>query len=351
MPRDGMEIAPETGRRKRASGLTTSNISMPASALNTIGNEGGDDAQHMDDTHNPGGIVAVVDELVSLQRKRQFCIVQQSRADRSIESLIASAIGFRLDATEKDRKAAFAKAKAYRLAIEKGGEGHLDGDTQAGVALSAIKPLILASAAGRKTWDDLKSAAVKDMERLTKSLPVYGFAKSVRGFGSLGLACIVAEAGIPIGEYRTVSGLWKRMGLAVFDGKRQQRCRDKDEAARHGYSPKRRSEVWAFGSDSMFRQQWNADRDEDGNKPDESGKPVAVPAHPSGPYGEVYARRRATTDLRIEATAELPASSPDKWTKARCHNDARRVMTKALLRDLWRVWNGMPPRGDEIIPV
>ena len=43
----------------------------------------------------------------------------------------------------------------------------------------------------------------------------------------------------------------------------------------------------------------------------------------------------------------LAASDRDKWTKGRCHNDARRIMSKALLRDLWRVWRGLPPRGLE----
>lgn len=45
-------------------------------------------------------------------------------------------------------------------------------------------------------------------------------------------------------------------------------------------------------------------------------------------YGEVYAARRAHTAI----------AHPD-WTKAHSDNDARRIMTKALVEDLWRAWN------------
>lgn len=326
--------------------------------------EAGGEGQGESGTHGAAALAAIVSELVSLQRKRQFCIVSQSRGDRSIESLIASTMGFRIDADEKDRKALFARAKAFRQAsedraelfdlraaaakeidkkkkarlfrcvsvlqkrIERGGEGHGYGDDQAATALSAIVPLILAARDNRKPWDDLRKAAEKDMERLAKQLPCYAFAKGVKGFGDLALAVLQAEAGIPFGEYRTVSGLWKRMGLAVINGERQRR-KSGDAALEHAYSPRRRAEVFAFISDSMFRHQWRAEREDS-------------PAGPAGPYGEVYAKRRAHTDPRIEATADLPVA--ERWTKARCHNDARRVMSKALLRDLWRVSRGLPPR-------
>lgn len=359
MPRDGMEIgeAKQPNRETLAKFHATTRRATPTSPLigpsetkvrreraNTLAipqapSLASDplscgDGQLQSDIQSSHAIAATVIELVSLQRQRQFSIVQKNRSERAIESLIASTMGFRMDASEKDRKAVFASAKAFRLAVERGGEGRHACATQSEVALSTIAPLVLISAQNRKPWVDLRATVEKDMAKLARKLPVYDFAKSVRGFGDLGLACLVAEAGIPIGDYRSVSGLWKRMGLAVFDGKRQQKCRDKDEAERHGYSPKRRAEVWAFCSDSMFRAQWRGADEETG-----------APAGPIGTYGEIYARRRATTDLRIESTADLPTTDRDKWTKGRCHNDARRVMSKALLRDLWRVWRGLPPRG------
>lgn len=276
-------------------------------------------------------IAAICAEIVSLQRLRRFCITSQSRCDRSIESLIASRIGFRIDATEKDRKAVFARAQAYRERVEEGGEGQTLPETQERSALSAIDPFILLSAASRGAWDVKRDDCEKKMRRLAMSLPVWPFAKAVRGLGELGLARLIGEAGILLGDYRTVSGLWKRLGLAVIDGERQRKKSDKDEAAAHGYSPKRRAEAWSVCSDSMFRQQWRGADEEKG-----------LPARPIGPYGEVYAKRRAHTECRIAATEHMDAKNPQKWTKGRCHNDARRVMTKRLLLDLWLAWRNEP---------
>lgn len=346
-------------RKKRARPIPTTKSSAPASS--PIPSNGGGDGQVLGDTQSLSAIAAVVAELVTLQRTRQFCIKQKNQSERQIEQFIASAMGYRLDAEEKDRKAVFARAKAFRLAVERGGEGPNDSDAQGSGALSAIVPIILSSFDSRKSWVDLRLKVEREMGRFAKRLPVYDFAKSIRGLGELGLACLTAEAGIPIGDYRTVSGLWSRMGMGVRDGRRQGGwCNtaklvndDGDPTLR--YAPYRRAEVWAFCSDSMFRGQRAGDKDEDGNDPQKSGKPVAVPAHALGPYGEIYGKRRQHTASRIEAMSDLPSKitvagkeikNPDKWTKARCHNDAQRIMTKALLCDLWRVWRGMPPRGE-----
>ena len=324
---------------------------------------------------HPPSPATIVTELVHLQRKRRFCITSQSRCDRSIESLIASGIGYRLDADEKDRKVVFARAKEFRVYVEaadelarlvedfendrvpqnarakltakrarlaaivaKGGE-----QFGSNAALASLKALIVQSAEARGGWDVLRKNNEATMEALAEQLPIAEWAAGIRGLGSLGVAVIVAEAGIPICDYRTVSGLWKRLGLAVIGGERQQRKTGAEAAAAHGYSPGRRAQVWSICSDSLFRAQWAGDKDADGKDPKKTGNPVAIPAHPIGPYGDVYAARRAHTEPRIETTAEdAPAA---RWTKGRCHNDARRVMTKRLLADMWEAWRraeGMP---------
>lgn len=292
----------------------------------SLGNEGAGEGQECGDTQDRTALSGHVSEIVRLQRVRKFCIVSQSRCDRSIESFLASLMGYRIDGDGKDRKAVFARAKAFRLACEKG-EGQRARDTQRGAALSHFIPMVLASAQARAVWDQQRDNAEREMQRLAKLLPIWPFVEQVRGLGAKGLAIIVGEAGIPLGDYRTLSGLWKRMGLAVIAGERQQRKKEKEAAAEHGYSPGRRSQVWAVCSDSLFRAQWRG-ADED----------AGTEAHPIGPYGEVYARRRAHTAPRIEATADLPAADPAKWTKGRAHNDARRIMTKRLLADLWEQW-------------
>lgn len=313
-----------------------------------------------------------INALIELQKQRVFCIKSQSRCDRSCEAFIARALGYssprekdKERSGEKERKALFARAAAMRKAVEKGGhmlcenQGHpapeVDGEGQSASdsqfsaalsvctptkkggqrvienhdadapeagwdALSACTPIITNSAASRYAWDSLRAQTEKEMRRLVKSLPVYAWTKDVAGFGELGLAIIIGETG-DLNNYATKERVWKRLGLAVIEGERQQKRTNTDQAAAHGYTPRRRAEIWTI-ADSMFKHQWV------GAKEDRA-------AGPSGPYGEVYARRKAHTEGR------------EGWTLAHRDNDARRVMTKALLENLWRVWHGnVPINGD-----
>lgn len=311
--REPIGEAEKPSRRRRANGCSEINAGAPS-------------------------VATIVAELAQLTKLRRFCIVSQSRIDRSMESLIANFIGFPPEATEKQRKAVFAQAKAFRLSVEKGSEGHRLGEDHMPPALAPLIPMIALSAQSRAGWDDQRDASEDRMRELAALLPVWEFASTIKGLGPKQFAIIVGEAGIPIGDYRTVSGLWKRMGVAVINGKRQQR-KSGDEGILQGYSPTRRAELYVIG-DVMFRQQWKG-----ASGGEDDGEDEAVPAHPTGPYGGVYAHRRAVTAPRIEATADLPLSSPDKWTKGRCHKDALRVMTKALLRDLWIAWRRVEGRS------
>lgn len=78
-----------------------------------------------------------------------------------------------------------------------------------------------------------------------------------------------------------------------------------------------------------FRHQWAGADEETG----ESGKP-------KGPYGEVYAKRRART-----------AETHPDWTKAHSHKDALRIMTKALIADLWSAWRAARKGVDPSVSV
>jgi hypothetical protein len=307
------------------------------------------------DTHRVDALAGTINDLVDAQRQRIFCMTQKMRSERAMESFLASIIGFPEDAKEKERKAVFEQAKVFRLAVEKGGENQTHRDAQTLAVLSPYSILVKTSAETRKPWVDLLNASERKIADRVKALPVYEFMKSVKGFGEVGLGALVAEAGRGFGEFRTVSALWKRMGVAVIDGDRQRKHKDKVKAEAHGYSPRRRSQLWQV-MDSLFKHQWRGDKDQDGKNPKLTGKPVAVPAHATGPYGEVYAQRLAHTLPRILATEDLPATigerfNPERWTAKRCDNDARRVASKALLRDLWRVWNGLPPRGLDSVEI
>ncbi|MBR0668263.1 hypothetical protein GXW71_28180 [Roseomonas hellenica] len=268
----------------------------------------------------PASPISIPDRLarlVQLQRERQFCIVSQNRIDRACESFIAGAIGYSTDLTEKERKAKFALASAFRRRVEgKGGAGHPCHANQGGYALSACTPIVANSAAARQAWDSLRAKIEAEMQMLARELPAWRWAEAVSGLSAQGFACIIGETG-DLANYETKERVWKRLGLAVIDGIAQQRRTNAEQAAAHGYSPKRRATVWAI-ADVLLRQQWRGERE---------GKP----AHPIGPYGAVYGRRKAHTVNR------------DGWTPKHRDNDARRVMSKALIEDLWRVWRGMEP--------
>lgn len=90
------------------------------------------------------------------------------------------------------------------------------------------------------------------------------------------------------------------------------------------YSPRRRAEIWTI-ADSMFRHQWTG-ADED----------AGTEAHATGPYGESYARRKAATADR-------------EWNGHRREADARRIMTKQFIEDLWKAWRACTLPSDNPI--
>lgn len=256
-------------------------------------------------------LTATISELIALQRQRTFCIVSQSRCDRSVESFIAKLMGFSAEADAKERKAVFAKASAFRKEVEKRGGGHRCTANQSIAALSPAVPLILLSATSREGFDAHRTQVEKRMTKLAQTLPGYDFVKAIAGFGDKGFAILIGETG-DLSNYATKERVWKRLGLAVIEGERQGRRTNAEEAAKHGYSPKRRSEIWTL-ADSLFKHQWRGAKED-------------APAHPIGRYGEIYAARKAHTETR------------EDWTPAHRDNDARRVMTKALVEDLWKAW-------------
>lgn len=264
-------------------------------------------------------LLELINDLISYQKTRRFCIKSQSRIDRSAEAFAARFLGFSNITPKAESEAIWKKVSAFRKRVEKDPE-KIDPDD----ILAPAIPILVESAKSRECWDRMRSNTEKLMREVARQLPVFEWVQSVKGFGELGLAIVVGEAG-DLSNYATKERLWKRLGLAVIDGKRQQRRTDPDEAKAHGYNPKRRAEVWTI-ADSMFRHQWAADKDTDGKNPMKTGKPVAVPAHPTGPYGAAYMVRKART---TEYTT---------WTPMHRENDARRIMTKELIADLWREW-------------
>lgn len=247
----------------------------------------GDDGSHAGpETHQLD--VPVIAEIVQLWRMRQ-------RWHRAEKSLILQGKAICRIWTKGDKEKASELFDASRAA-----------------AMPSAKPsstspppdLIMALAPFNAAIDEfapMRAVVEKKLRKAAKSLPIWSWAANVRGFGDLNLAAIVGEAG-DIGSYKSVSALWKRMGLAVIYGVRQRKMSDKELAIAHGYSPTRRSVAFNLGE-------------------------CLIKGNADGKYRQLYLSRK-----------DIEAVKPEVKSKAHAHNRAARYMTKAVLRDLYVEW-------------
>lgn len=272
--------------------------------------------------------------LRELSVQRRAAIKLQVKIDNGIRALVGRACGFRIDLPEKERAAINKRAAGIVKAVE---AGQFPDDPVA----ATLAPFILTAAQGRAPFDALRKQIEKDMTNLSAFMPVYSFVETISGFGALGLAIIVGEAG-DLGQYANPAKLWKRMGLAVIDGKRQGspgKGATADDWIAHGYNKERRSLIWQINDSMMKHQsQW-------------TDKETGEIKKPAGPYGEIYMAKKADYVARIEPTKDLAASDPEKWTPLRAEKAARRYVEKRLLRDLWRAWRAATRVLDTTCPL
>lgn len=185
----------------------------------------------------------------------------------------------------------------------------------AGVAYLATMPLHDARALLNKSRLKIE----RQLTKLAKQLPVWPWVESIHGFGALGLAQIVGEAG-DLSNYANPAKVWKRMGLAVIGGIAQQRVSGA-AALDHGYVAHRRAIMFCIG-DSLLKKQ--------------------------NEYRELYLLRKeyevakaneAGLLIRGKKIGDPPRSDPNGVRTILCiHRRAQRYAEKRLLRDLWRVW-------------
>lgn len=314
---------------------------------------------------SPAVLHATIARIVMLQRERVFCIRQINRSKNAVNAYVARLLGYHADLPAKQGKALWSQAIAYREQVERpfreaaaarkkgkgkaeivedepASEGSDAADEGSGEVLVSTEPtgflrmsdlsashrLIVEGFASRQIWEDMRAEVEKQMEKLVKTLPVWSWATTVSGLGAKGVAIIIAEAGTDLRNYATKERLWKRLGLAVINGERQRKVSktsDPEGFKEHLYSPARRAEMWTL-ADSMFRQQWAGEKD-------------GVPAHAKGPYGEIYARRKAHT-----------MANRDWKQAAHFNNDAKRIMWKAVLKHLWQAWKRTWPKDAGGVP-
>jgi hypothetical protein len=244
---------------------------------------------------------------------------QRKRADLSLLSYLRVQLGWSKALPEADRKRIAARAKALVVigeAAARGKPAEIDEP-----AFAEFEAVIAASLAARAPFDGIEKTATREMERLAKTLPVWAWASTVKGFGARSLAVIVGEAG-DLSAYPEKGHLWKRMGLAVMGDVRQGGLREgasKEDWIAHGYNPVRRSHIFVIGDvlvkvGDHYRAVYLARKD--------------------------YERQRAeAAGLTIVPFAKIPKGrAADFMSDGHVHKRAQRYMEKRLLRDLWQAW-------------
>lgn len=216
--------------------------------------------------------------------------------------------------------------------------------------LGAIKRRLMksktkANAASRAviTWHEQEVARAKEqrlgpetaMRDLARQFPVFeSFVKPTCGFGEIGLAMIVGEAG-DLANYANPDKLKRRMGLAPFNGRAGStwaRCGGlkKSEWTVFGYSRRRRSVMFVI-VDSLLKHK------------------------AKNRYGELY-RAWAAHELAKAKTAGLKVRAGKKGdpnddiahgfiTKKHIQRRVERRIAQQLLIDLWRAWMGQGCHG------
>lgn len=255
-----------------------------------------------------GDTCALIQEL---QVRRRFWIKTITRQDNALGALGRRAMGWRYDMPEKEREKMNGRAAALVSALLKGKEVKPE---DAGIA-RALAADVEAARLARDPMVNQREAIEREMKRAVRTLPVIEWQKATKGFGEMGLAVIIGEAG-NLSNYANPAKLWRRLGLAPYQGhagktwrvdKWRPRALSSEEWSDYGYSAQRLAQVYGVVSEPLMKA---------------CGGTV---------YRDVYDHAKAGFADR--------ASSP-----AHAHAHAMRVMTKALVLDLWRVWHGMPPR-------
>jgi hypothetical protein len=274
----------------------------------------------------PHDLEATVAEIRAHHRTRRFAMEQRKRADLSLGAFLRTALGWRKDLPDAERKKIADQAKALVGLGEKAIKGKLVEIDEP--AYRDWQSVIAAALMARAPFDAIEKDATKTMEKLAKTLPVWeAWGSEVRGFGPVSLAVIVAEAG-DLANYPKKGHLWKRLGLGLVDGVRQGglgKGASKEDWIAHGYNATRRSQIYVIG-DVM----------------------VKVGDH----YRKLYLARKEYERIRaqIAGLAVVPAARIPKGKAAEymsdghVHKRAQRYMEKILLRDLWVAWRRAIPQ-------
>jgi hypothetical protein len=159
-----------------------------------------------------------------------------------------------------------------------------------------------------------RRSAENEIARIAQAIPAWpAWVEDVRGIGPLGFGLLIGETG-DLSLYANPAKVWKRMGLAVVNGRRQ--CRISGaEALEHGYCPRRRALMFNLGE-------------------------ALVKQNQDGPYRTLYLGRKEIERAKMRPSCERKPckAGAERCSDAHTANRARRYMEKRFLVDLWKAW-------------
>jgi hypothetical protein len=256
--------------------------------------------------------------LKELEAYRVAFLRQSIRSQNAARAFVRRYLGWKADAAEGQREKINQEAAEWVRKIEKEpglvarlAEGKAVPKTLQKVA--GAVPFVIQMHRARLPLDLSRKKIESDMKALVRRLPFWPWCETISGIGE---GLLVAEV---IGEfgnfefYTNPAKIWKRFGLAPFEGHAGATWRkdyQRKAAGLHalsaeqwneaGYSPRRRSIMWNLGA-SLLKAK-------------------------DGYYG-VYLERKAVEARR------------DGLSKMQIHRRAQRYMEKRFLLDLWKAWH------------
>ena len=271
--------------------------------------------------------------LAQLQAQRQAVIRCQRRLVQAAAARAGSAVGYHTGLPAAERKALCAARAAIVKAIE------TDAPAPAGYErqTAAVRVFVSACLASRRPFDAMRRDTEAAMVAAAKRLPVWPWAQTVRGFGPLGLACIVGECGhlllLPEGR-SSVGKLWSRFGLAPAQHYAVTTKAGKVAIAK----PKaRRAVMWTIG-DSLLKT------NQDGYRSLYLDRLRHEYDAATAAGLRVVASGKAVVESWRKRGLPLPTVGKSKAGETRTvkhlTNRAQRYTEKRLLRDLWAAWRG-----------